>query len=124
MNGSAASRRSCSPPRTAVSPGAQLPQAYLRKAVASALGRAALGEVLPAGVVPAGLPPLRDAVMLLHQPGPGAPLAALEDRSHPAWQRLKFDELLAQQLSQLAARRERERLAAPVLTAVRGVAPP
>ena len=99
---------------------AQLPQAYLRKAVASALGRAALGEVLPAGVVPAGLPPLRDAVMLLHQPGPGAPLAALEDRSHPAWQRLKFDELLAQQLSQLAARRERERLAAPVLTAVRG----
>ncbi len=99
---------------------AQLPQAYLRKAVASALGRAALGEVLPAGVVPAGLPPLRDAVMLLHQPGPGAALAALEDRSHPAWQRLKFDELLAQQLSQLAARRERERLAAPVLTAVRG----
>ena len=38
-------------------------------------------------------------------------LAALEDRSHPAWQRLKFDELLAQQLSQLQAKRERERAA-------------
>ena len=99
---------------------AQLPQAYLRKAVGSALGRAVLGEVLPAGVVPDGLPPLRDAVMFLHQPPPGTPLAALEDRTHRAWQRLKFDELLAQQLSQLAARRERERLAAPVLAATHG----
>ena len=80
---------------------AQLPQAYLRKAVASALTRSALHEVLPAGAVPARLPSCAAALHLLHQPPPGTPLAALEDRSHPAWQRLKFDELLAQQLSQL-----------------------
>ena len=35
----------------------------------------------------------------LHQPLPGADLEALEARTDPAWQRLKFDELLAQQLA-------------------------
>jgi ATP-dependent DNA helicase RecG len=43
-------------------------------------------------------------------------LATLEDHSHPAWQRLKAEELLAQQLSQHAARQQRARLRAPVLT--------
>jgi ATP-dependent DNA helicase RecG len=96
---------------------AQLPQAYLRKAVQSALGRAPLHELLPPSALPAGLPTLRDAVQLLHQPPPRVDAAALEDRSHPAWQRLKFEELLAQQLSQLQAQRERERLRAPALRA-------
>jgi ATP-dependent DNA helicase RecG len=41
------------------------------------------------------------------------PLVALEDHSHPAWQRLKFEELLAQQLSQMQAR---ERAGAPEST--------
>ena len=41
---------------------AQLPQAYLRKAVLSALGRASLHEVLPPGSAPAGLPSLREEV--------------------------------------------------------------
>jgi len=94
---------------------AQLPQAYLRKAVASALKRAPLDEVLPPGLLPAGLPTLRAALERLHHPPAGAPMAALEDRSHPAWQRLKFEELLAQQLSQLTAQRERARLRAPRL---------
>jgi ATP-dependent DNA helicase RecG len=94
---------------------AQLPQAYLRKAVISALGRAPLAEVLPPDVTPAGLPSLREALQFLHHPPPRAPLAALEDRSHPAWQRLKWEELLAQQLSQLQAQAERARLRAPVL---------
>ena len=49
----------------------------------------------------------------LHEPAPGLDAEALEDRSHPAWQRLKFDELLAQQLSQLQAKREREAQRAP-----------
>ncbi len=40
----------------------------------------------------------------------------LEDRTHPAWQRLKSEELLAQQISQLQAKRERAALRAPVLT--------
>jgi ATP-dependent DNA helicase RecG len=99
---------------------AQLPQVYLRKAITSALGRAPLDEVLPPAAVPSGLPPLKEAVRLLHQPPPGLPLATLEDRSHPAWQRLKFDELLAQQLAQAQAMAARERLRAPVMAAVTG----
>jgi len=63
---------------------------------------------------------LRDALRYLHQPGPEVSLAALEDRSHPAWQRLKAEELLAQQLSQLTAKRERDALRAPALRAEPG----
>jgi len=99
---------------------ASLPQAYLRKAVAAGLKRAALDEALPAGIVPAGLPSLREALDFLHHPPPEAQLATLEDHSHPAWQRLKFEELLAQQISQLQAQRERARLQAPALVGRRG----
>ena len=81
----------------------QLSQAVLRKAVAAGRARADLDEHLPAGIVPPGLPTLRQALDHLHEPAPGLDAAALEDRSHPAWQRLKFEELLAQQLSQLLA---------------------
>ena len=94
---------------------AQLPQAYLRKAVAANLARADLAELLPPEVVPRGLASLREALTFLHQPAPSVGLATLEDRSHPAWQRLKFEELLAQQLSQLQAKRERELQRAPRL---------
>jgi ATP-dependent DNA helicase RecG len=96
---------------------AQLPQAYLRKVIASALPRAPLDELLPGGSVPAGLPSLREAVTFLHHPPPGTDLDALEGHRHPAWQRLKFDELLAQQLAQAQARAERARLRAPPLRA-------
>lgn len=99
---------------------AQLPQAYLRKAVSSALTRAPLDELLPPGSVPAGLPSLKQALLFLHHPAPEVMLATLEDHSHPAWQRLKFDELLAQQLSQLQAQRERAALRAPPLRAGAG----
>jgi len=94
---------------------AQLPQAYLRKAVSAALARAPLEELLPPATVPAGLPALREALLALHHPPPGVALATLEDHSHPAWQRLKFDELLAQQLSQLQAHNARAALRAPML---------
>ena len=94
---------------------AQLPQAYLRKAIDAGLKRAPLDEVLPAGVVPKGLPSLREALRFLHHPSFDTAVLALEERTHPAWQRVKFEELLAQQLSQLTAQRERARLRAPVL---------
>ncbi len=94
---------------------AQLPQAYLRKAVASGLARADLREILPPGVVPRGLPSLKDALTYLHHPPPSASQEALHEHHHPAWHRLKFEELLAQQLSQLQAQRERARLVAPAL---------
>ncbi len=92
---------------------AQLPQPYLRKAIAGSLGRAPLQEVLPPQVVPAGLPSLRAAVETLHHPPADTSLQSLEDGTHPAAQRLKFEELLAQQLSQLASRAERALLRAP-----------
>ncbi len=99
---------------------AQLPQAYLRKVVAAAMLRADLGELLPPGVAPTGLMPLRDALNFLHHPDPQTQLATLQDRNHPAWQRLKFDELLAQQLSQLQAKRERARQRAPAFANAAG----
>jgi ATP-dependent DNA helicase RecG len=100
---------------------AGLPQAYLRKAVASGLQRAPLDELIPRELLPvppgrAGAwPRLREALNFLHHPSPEVSLAALEDHSHPAWQRLKFEELLAQQISQMQARAERAHLKAPVL---------
>src|SRR5437868_7844776 len=60
-----------------------------------------------------------DAVRFLHAPPPGlSRLAqnALDAHTHPAWTRLKFDELLAQQLSLKAHRKARAARHAPVLT--------
>ena len=101
----------------------QLSQAVLRKAVAGGLARADLDEIVPSALIPPRLPTLREALRRLHEPAPGLDAAALEDRSLPAWQRLKFDELLAQQLSQLQAKRERERQRAPPFPAARGALP-
>ena len=105
---------------------AGLPQPYLRRAIASALQRVQLPETLPPGTPPPVLPywnenglqsllSLREALLFLHNPTPDVALATLEDHSHPAWQRLKAEELLAQQLSQYQAKRERARLKAPSL---------
>ena len=103
---------------------ATLPQTYLRKAVLSGLSRADLSDTFPPGLAARlGLDPawgLREALEFLHHPGPRTPLATLEDRSHPAWQRLKAEELLAQQLSQLQSKRERDHLSAPALKAAVG----
>jgi ATP-dependent DNA helicase RecG len=103
---------------------AAVPQAYLRKAVLGALARVDLSDTLPAAWADRlGLQPgwsLRETLSLLHRPPPSTPLAALEDRSHPAWQRLKAEELLAQQLSQLESKRERDRLRSPALPSAPG----
>jgi ATP-dependent DNA helicase RecG len=100
---------------------AGLPQAYLRKAVLGGLSRADLTETIPEEFLRKNLPQplssLREALSFLHQPAPDVLLATLEDRSHPAWQRLKAEELLAQQLSQLQARRVRAAMRAPALRA-------
>ena len=105
---------------------AGLPQPYLRRAIASALRRVHLPETLPAGTPPPvmsywgenGLQPLMalgDALSFLHNPAPEVAMATLEDHSHPAWQRLKAEELLAQQLSQYRSKQERAALKAPSL---------
>ncbi|MGA0570376.1 ATP-dependent DNA helicase RecG [Variovorax sp. VNK109] len=98
---------------------AGLPQPYLRRAVLGALPHAALDETIPAGHLPPKAWPLRESLQFLHHPTPDVSLATLEDRSHPAWQRLKAEELLAQQLSQLQSRRDRDALRAPALVAKR-----
>ena len=99
---------------------AELPQAYLRKAVLGGLARAlqsdAFTETIPQNHLPPHAWGLRESLQFLHHPSPDVSLGELEDRSHPAWQRLKAEELLAQQLSQLQAKRERQLLNAPVLT--------
>jgi ATP-dependent DNA helicase RecG len=92
---------------------ASLPQAYLRKAVASGLQRADLSELVPPELLPHGSWALKDALRFLHHPAPDVSLATLEDKTHPAWQRLKFEELLAQQISQLEAKNERAQQRAP-----------
>ncbi len=102
---------------------AGLSQPYLRRAVLSGLEHAArsgaLVETLPSQLLAQkGKTPtfnLHSALSFLHYPSPDVSVAQLEDRSHPAWQRLKLEELLAQQLSQLQSKRERDLLTAPVL---------
>jgi len=99
---------------------AGLPQAYLRRAVQGGLARAELTDTVPPQYLQEiGLDSswqLRQALLFLHNPTPDVSLEALQDHSHPAWQRLKAEELLAQQLSQLQARRARACLRAPVLS--------
>jgi len=86
---------------------AGLGQATLRKAVERAL-TAPIVDTLPADwLAELGLPELETSLRLLHQPPLDCALGELESRRHPAWQRLAFDELLAQQLSLATARRQR-----------------
>ena len=105
---------------------AGLPQSYLRKAVHGGVLHAArqgeFVETIPTGLAPPSLAQsntktwgLEQSLHFLHHPTPDVSLAQLEDRTHPAWQRLKAEELLAQQLSQLQSKRERATLRAPAL---------
>jgi len=98
---------------------AGLAQPVLRREVRAGLARAVLDETIPGPSLPPRAWPLREALSFLHYPTPDVSMAALEDRSHPAWQRLKAEELLAQQLSQLQARRERAAQRAPMLATPR-----
>jgi len=101
---------------------AGLAQETLRKLVARALAAdpALTADTLPADwVARHRLWKFADAVHFLHTPPPrinALTQRALDARTHPAWTRLKFDELLAQQLSMKAHRDARAQRRAPVLT--------
>src|SRR5207237_6054570 len=83
-------------------------QAALRARVLEELNRATLEDTLPSDLRRRfGLGDFAGSVKLLHQPPPGIELAALAERTHEAWQRMKFDELLAQQLSMRFAYQKR-----------------
>jgi ATP-dependent DNA helicase RecG len=95
---------------------AGLAQAELRSRVLSALDEGALDDTLPEGLRSRyGLMGFEESVRLLHRPPPGIDVEGLEARSHPAWRRMKFDELLAQQLSMRFAYRGRRARAATAL---------
>jgi len=86
---------------------AGLGQATLRKLVERALA-APIADTLPADwLAKLDLPELEASIRLLHQPPLECAVSDLESRRHPAWQRLAFDELLAQQLSLATARQQR-----------------
>lgn len=59
--------------------------------------------------------PLAQSLQLLHNPPPDISIQALENGSHPALQRLAFDELLAQQVAMQFARKKRHSLQAPLI---------
>ena len=95
---------------------AGLRQGSLRKLIETALARTRLDDTLPdTAWEPLRLCGFREAVDSLHHPRPGADQARLSARTSRAWRRMKFDELLAQQLSMRKYYRERKARAAPPL---------
>ncbi|MBR0567949.1 ATP-dependent DNA helicase RecG [Azoarcus sp. L1K30] len=91
-------------------------QATLRKLIDVALRTVALDDPIPPDVCARlGLPGFAAALNALHHPAPDADPSALESRDHPAWRRIKFEELLVQQLSLRRAYNARRALGAPAL---------
>jgi len=94
-------------------------QTVIRKAVTQAMRdpslQDSLAEFLPkklmAELLPSNeWPSLQTAITYLHKPPADADTNALLERTHPAWRRVQFEELLAQQISLKRAhaiRRER-----------------
>ena len=79
---------------------AGLTQSNLRKAISIAIAQNVLDETLPPSVYQKfNFPTFVYSVKGLHNPPPDANLQALQEKMTPEWQRLAFDELLAQQLS-------------------------
>ncbi len=99
--------------------GVGLSQAILRREIAAAMKRIDWHDTLPPALrAQMQLVDFEPAVRLLHYPPQEIDEGALADRSHPAWTRMKFDELLAQQLSLKRAQRARRAKGAPLLRAV------
>ncbi len=95
---------------------AGLPQATLIKHIRNALNDVELSDTLPATLITRlKFPSFANSVQLLHNPSPDVDEAALLERTHPAWQRIKFDELLAQQLSMRIHYSKRKQRSAPLL---------
>ncbi|HHH48013.1 MAG TPA: ATP-dependent DNA helicase RecG [Gammaproteobacteria bacterium] len=84
-----------------------------------------LPELLPAELLAQRrLPGLREAILYVHRPPAGACLRELEEGTHPAQQRLAFEELLAHQLSLRQLRERQDRHAAPPLRATQALQQP
>lgn len=97
--------------------GEGLSQTLLRSLIVKALAKVELSETLPEQMrLHYRLEPIAEALQVLHHPGPDVSETALAERSHPAWIRMKFDELLAQQLSLKRAQLARRERSAPSLS--------
>jgi ATP-dependent DNA helicase RecG len=103
---------------------AGLGQATLRKAIEKGLKepelKKFLEEIFTPGVICQNkypffseLPSLEEAIRLLHHPDSHINSASLLERTHPAWRRIQFEELLAQQISLQQAHMERKKRQAP-----------
>ena len=97
---------------------AGLANSALQKLIGKALTVGDMSETLPEEVRQRlKLPGLARSLRFLHTPPPGTDLDTLHARNHPAWRRVKFDEVLAQQLSLRRAYLARREQGAPVLIA-------
>ena len=95
---------------------AGMSQPTIRKLVRWALEHADLDETLDAGIyAELGLPTFAESLRFLHHPPPEVQQEFLQQRSHGAWRRLAFDELLAQQLSMRRHYARRRAQGAPLL---------
>jgi len=96
--------------------GEGLSQLVLRRAIADAMKRIDWTDTVPHEILlRMRLHAFEPAVKTLHYPPAQVDEHALADRSHPAWTRMKFDELLAQQLSLKRAQRARRAKGATAL---------
>lgn len=101
--------------------GEHITQTWLRKRIDRAMLDVDLTDIVPASFTQSlSLPTLRDALKSLHHPSPGADYEAYSERRTPEWRRLKFDELLAQQLTLRYAREVKSELQAPRLLGTYG----
>jgi ATP-dependent DNA helicase RecG len=99
--------------------GEGLSQTILRRAINDAMKRVEWQDTVPPSVrTRLNLAEFQPAVRLLHYPPADVDTHALIERSHPAWTRVKFDELLAQQLSLKRAQVARREKGAPHLATV------
>ncbi|WP_298399592.1 ATP-dependent DNA helicase RecG [uncultured Azonexus sp.] len=97
---------------------AGLANSALQKLIGRALADGDLSETLPDEIRQRlKLPGLARSIHFLHRPPPGTDVDTLHARNHPAWRRVKFDEVLAQQLSLRRAYLARREQGAPVLVA-------
>jgi len=97
---------------------AGLANSALQKLIGKALAVGDLSETLPEELRQRlKLPGLARSLRFLHTPPPGTDLDTLHARNHPAWRRVKFDEVLAQQLSLRRAYLARREQGAPELVA-------
>ena len=93
-------------------------QLSIRKLVQQAVERflPQVDELLPEEVLqPLRMNELRDALRTVHRPTPDDDVASLESGTHPAQQRLAFEELLAHHLSLHVLRKNLQKESAPSL---------